>query len=92
MSVPLSDTARAIRTLDARYGKDGWRVVVPQWRQGSDGQPTRGAQFRVYARWWEDRCGSWGEWKYLRRGDTARDAILAAAERVRADTPARSAA
>jgi hypothetical protein len=26
MSVPLSDTARAIRTLDARYGKDGWRV------------------------------------------------------------------
>jgi hypothetical protein len=78
---PLSDTARAIQVLDQRYGKDGWYVAEPRLRQDSPGGPLKmGGFYRVYL------TSDWRGMRYYTRGSTARDAILAAAGRVRAET------
>jgi hypothetical protein len=67
MSVPLSDTARAIQVLDQRYGKDGWRVRAAPRCSFVEIPSERVARTLFVAR-------------------TARDAIRAAAGRVRAET------
>lgn len=75
MVSPLSDTARAIRVLDERYGETGWKVfdyrpVIRDETAVAVGIPGRSRYFVAVC-------------------STARDAILRAAERVQAETPER---
>lgn len=80
MSPPLSEVGRAIRTLDERYGADGWVV-----RESIFGD---GYLVSIRPLWVDGACQGTAS----RGKPTARDAILAAAERVQAETPTRSAA
>jgi hypothetical protein len=75
VSVPLSDTARAIQVLDQRYGPKGWVV-----KQSIFSREDWLVSLRPL--WVDGRCRSLG----CAVAPTARDAILAAAARVEAAT------